>query len=214
MKTQIQSKLLTQAQKKWQVLSLATILFLLGLMSLSTVEISGAANNSNTNLAQNVTTGSLAIDNAPSELGFNNGTPGQTTTANIASDGIIINDTRGSKAGWTASGYLNTNFYKSTDANVQMPINDSGTLRLYWGANNGSGGTTITNITGTTGDAIGGANNNFPGIDSGNTLTLMTNNDINNGAGAFNMTNLKFNYQISSGASVANYITNLKLTVT
>ncbi len=215
MKISIRSKLHRTAQRQRQVLSLATILFFLGLMSLSTVEISGAANNSDTNLAQNVTAGSLAIDNAPSQLNFSSGNPGSTTTVNTgnaAANRIRTNDTTGAKAGWDLTGYFNTNFYRAADANVQLPINDGGTLRMRWFP----GDAVINNVTGDSGGAVAGANNNFPGINSANSLRLMNSNNSagNNGAGAYDMFNLVFNYDISpSASSASDYKTNLRLTI-
>ncbi len=184
----------------------------LSLMFLGPGHFLFAANNAAMDMNLNVNAGTLSLT-APSATNFNSASPGETATANTATAEIIVNDTRGSQAGWNVTGYFNTNFYKTTDSNVQMPINDGGTLRLFWGANNGSGGSTINNITGASGDAIGGANNNFPGIESGNALILMTNNDINNGAGAFNMVNLKFNYNIPVTASATSYRTTLILTI-
>lgn len=210
MKTKIQAKLRFQSEKILHGLVLGTVIFSAALMSIGTIQIIQADTVSNTNVAQNVTAGTLAIDNAPSEITFNAGSPGTITTANTTTGGIVTNDTDGSGAGWTVTGFFNTNFYRNADGNVQMAI----ASRMYWGANNGSGGSTITNVTGTTGDAIGGANNNFPGVTSNSSLTLMTNNGINSGAGAFNMTNLKFNYNIPVTATTgSDYKTNLRLTI-
>jgi hypothetical protein len=220
MPNKISNLINSKAQATRQLLMLSVVLFALGWMTLGTVQFAiRAQNNANTDMNLNVSAGTLDISNAPPQVNFSTSTPGTVSSANTGAadlgNEIVPNDTRGSLAGWSIIGYFTTNWLKTTDANTQMPLNDGGTLRMYWGANNGSGGTTINNITGASGDALGGANNNFPGITSANNLTLMTSNASSStkGAGAFNMCNLKFNYNIPASASATNYTTRLKLTI-
>ncbi|MFH1088393.1 MAG: hypothetical protein V1719_00960 [Patescibacteria group bacterium] len=212
MKHKIQEKLRLQSEKVLHGLVLGTVIFSVALMSIGTIQITQALDNANTNVAQNVSAGSLAIDQAATQLNFNAGSPGDSTTANTGSgtNGVVTNDTTGAKAGWALTGFFNTNF-KNTDGSVQMSINDGGTKRLGWFPTTNA---VITNWTGDTGGAIPGADANFNGIESGNVLTLMqSNTGGNNGAGAYNMTNLIFNFNIPPAAQAINYTTNLRLTI-
>jgi len=210
MKNKIQAKLRLQSEKILHGLVLGTVIFSVGLMSVGTIQIIQAGTDANTNVAQNVSAGTLFIDQAPTQLNFNSGAPGASTTANTGSgtNGVVTNDTTGAKAGWDLTGFFNTNFKNTGTA--QMPINDGGTLRLGWFP----GLAVITPITGDAGGAVAGANANFNGIESGNVLTLMNSNSGgNNGAGAYNMTNLIFNFNIPITAEATDYTTNLRLTI-
>jgi len=161
-----------------------------------------------TNMAINVSSGALSLDNAPTQLNFTASSPGITTNANITTDGVISNDTRGSQAGWDVTGYILNNFYRASVPSTQMNI----ITRLRWFANSA----TIANITGADGEAVQGANANFNYVnESGNSLTLMSDSGTGqNGAGAFNLTNLQFNYDIPPGATPASdYKTTLRLTI-
>jgi len=211
--TPVHERLLELKKELGSRFLIASVFLALSLMFLGPGRLLFAVNNAAMNMDLNVNTGSLSLT-APSATNFNSASPGETAVANTTTSEIVVNDTRGSKAGWHVTGYFNTNFYKTTDSNVQMAVNDGGTLRMFWGANNGSGGSTINNVTGTSGEAIGGANDNFTGIESSNSLTLMTDSASgDNGAGAFNMVNLKFNYSVPVSASATSYRTTLILTV-
>lgn len=213
MKNKIQAKLRLQSEKILHGLVLGTVIFSVALMSVGTIQIIQALNNANTNVAQNVTAGTLFIDQAPAQLNFSSGSPGSSTTANTGSgtNGVVTNDTTGAKVGWDLTGFFNTNFKKNTDSNVQMAINDGGTRRLGWFPE----AAIITPITGDADGVLPGANANFNGIESTNFLRLMQSNQAsdNNGAGAYNLTNLIFNFNIPVTAATADYITNLRLTI-
>lgn len=215
MKIKIQAKLRLQSEKILHGLVLGTVIFSVALMSVGTIQIILAANNADTNVAANVTAGTLAIDNAPSQLNFSAGNPGSTTTVNTgnaAANRVRTNDTTGAKAGWSLTGYFNTNFYSAANANVQLAINDGGTLRMRWFP----GSTTITEVTGDAGGAVAGSNGNFNNIGSGGSLPLMNSNNSagNKGAGAYDMFNLVWNYDISpSATSASDYKTTLRLTI-
>lgn len=206
MKNKIQAKLRFQSEKILHGLVTGTVIFSVVLMSVGTIQIIQAGNTGDTNIAQNVTAGSLALDNAPAQLNFNSGTPGTSTTANIDTDGVVTNDTSGAKAGWDLTGFFNTNF-KNADGSVQMDI----AANLGWFP----GSATITEVTGDAGGAVAGANNNFAGIEATNSLRLMNSNNSsdNNGAGSYNMTNLVFNFNIPVTAEAIDYTTNLRLTI-
>ncbi len=208
----IRQLLLEDVTKRRQVIVSSVVLFVLGIMSFSIIEVTKAANTATSNGSQNIINGTLAIDNAPANLNFPDSTPGTNNSSyNIDSDGVVTNDTRGTLAGWTLYGFWQTNWLKSGDANVQLSMNNDATGRMTWLP----GSATITNVTGDNGGAIAGANNNFSGISSGNNLTLMQSNNssANNGAGAYNMTNLVFQYDITTGAQTGSYTTVLNLTI-
>jgi len=162
------------------------------------------ADDASTEMPLNVTEGSLSIT-APPSIGFSNSAPGSITVANTTTSAITTNDTRGNLDGWDVTGYFNTNFLKTDNAANQLPIES----RMSWYP----GSMNVVNITGQDGDTLPGSNNNFAGITSDNSLTLLTNNDIANGAGAFNAFNLKFNYDIPANAAVGSYSTTLVLTI-
>ena len=206
MKHKIQEKLRLQSEKILHGLVLGTVIFSVALMSVGTIQIIQAGLTGDTNVAQNVTAGSLALDNVPAQINFNSGTPGANTTANTATSGVVTNDTSGAKAGWDLTGYFNTNF-RNADNSVEMNIADV----LGWFP----GAATITPVTGDAGGAVAGANNNFAGNGSGNSLRLMNSNNSadNKGAGAYNMTALIFNFNIPITATATDYTTNLRLTI-
>jgi len=213
MQNQIQKLFLRDALKRQQIILTSVVLFILGVMSLSIIEVTKAANNATSNGTQNVTAGTLAIDNAPANLNFPDSAPGtNNSNYNISTDGVVTNDTRGTLAGWTLYGFWQTNWLKSTDANIQMSMNNDASGRMTWLPSDA----TVTNVTGDSGGATAGANNNFGGISSSNNLTLVQSNNSadNNGAGAYNMTNLVFQYDITTGAQTGNYTTTLNLTIT
>jgi len=206
-RNKIQKLLKKQAEISRQVMVLGTVLFAAGIMSVATIQIGKAATDADTNIAQNVSAGSLAIT-APSQLNFNSGIVGETTNANItSSDYIIISDTRGNRDGWEVTGFFNTNFLKTGDTNVQMAING----QAAWFPGN----MTVENNTGNNESVNKGTNANFAGINSENSLTLATSNNshADNGAGSFNVYNLLFNYDIPIGAEATDYTTNLRLTI-
>ncbi len=197
-----------QAAMHRQMLVLGIALFATGTMLMGIPQFTHADPTTDTNMAINVTSGALSLDNAPTQLNFTASSPGITTNANITTDGVISNDTRGSQAGWDVTGYILNNFYRASVPSTQMNI----ITRLRWFANSA----TIANITGADGEAVQGANANFNYVnESGNSLTLMSDSGTGqNGAGAFNLTNLQFNYDIPPGATPASdYKTTLRLTI-
>jgi hypothetical protein len=211
MKNQIQKLFLADANKRKQVILVSVILFALGVMSFSMIDRAQALTTGNSNGTQSVVSGSLSLDSAPDSLPFNNNTPGQNLTTNTTTNGVVTNDTTGSGLGWHVIGFWQTNWLKNTDSNIQSTIKN----RMAWFPQSA----TITNVTGVAGGAIAGANANFTNINSENNagLTLMFSNNntsSNNGAGAFNMTNLKFNYNIPATSVIGNYTSVLNLTIT
>jgi len=207
MKKQIAQFLHTQAEINRQVLVLGAVLFFAGIMAVGTIQLTSAA-TADTNVAQNVTAGSLAIT-SNAQLNFNSGSIGQTTIANTgAVTAITLQDTTGSGNGWTTTGFFNTNFTKLADSNVQMAIDSD--MSWYPGdmqvANNGSSNNASVNK---------GTNGAFAGIASGNAKTLATSNNghADHGAGIFDCWNLKFNFTIPLGATVNDYKTSLRLTI-
>ncbi len=208
MKNKISELLRRQAEINRQTLVLGTVLFFAGTMVIGTIQLTNASTDADTNVAQNVTAGSLAIS-ANTQLAFNSGKLGETTTANTgASTAITITDATGSRNGWTVTGYFNTNFTKLTDSNVQMAIGSD----MYWYpgsmqvANNGASNNASVNK---------GINGAFSGISSANNKTLATSNNShdNKGAGTYDLWNLKFNYTIPMDATANDYKTTLRLTI-
>jgi len=208
MKNRISQLLSSQAEINRQHLVLGAVLFFTSVMAIGTIQLANAGTTADTNVAQNVTAGSLAIT-ANAQLDFNSGTIGQTTIANTgAVSAITVQDTSGSGSGWTVTGYFNTNFTKLTDSNVQMAIGTD--MSWYPGsmqvANNGSSNNASVNA---------GTNGAFAGIASGNSKTLATSNNshADKGAGTYDVWNLKFNYTIPTNATANDYKTNFRLTI-
>ena len=207
----IQKLLRKQAETSRQIMILGTVLFAVSVMSIATIKITDAATDADTNVAQNVTAGALAIT-APSELTFSDGGVGDNTEANIVSGGpITIADTRGNLDGWEVTGFFNTNFLKTTDVNIQMPINSANGDLLRWEP----ASMTVENNTGDKDSVNVGADANFAGIEVLNSLTLATSNNghADNGAGSFNVFNLVFNYAIPISAEATDYTTDIRLTI-
>lgn len=208
----IQKLLQRQAEINRQTMILGTVLFAVGVMSIATIQITNALTDADTNVAQNVTAGALAIT-APTELAFNDGGVGDSTVANIVTgDPITIADTRGNLDGWEVTGYFNTNFTKTGDTNVQMPINSVDGNLLRWEP----ASMTVENVTGNNDSVNVGADANFVGIAVGNSLTLCTSNNghADNGAGSYNVFNVVFNYLIPINAEATDYTTDIRLTIT
>lgn len=208
MKNKISELLRKQAETNRQALVLGAVLFFAGAMAVGTIQLTNAATDADTNMAQNVTAGTLSIT-SNAQLNFNSGTVGQTTIANTgASSAITVSDTTGSGSGWTVTGFFNTNFTKLTDSNVQMAIDSD--MSWYPGsmqvANNGSSNNASVNQ---------GTNGAFAGVAVGNAKTLATSNNSHGdkGAGTYDLWNLKFNYTIPMSATANDYKTNLRLTI-
>lgn len=210
MQNKIQKLLENHAERNRQTLILGAVLFFAAVMSVGTINTILAANNATSNVAQNVTAGSLDIDSAPSSIGFSDASPGSTSTVNTGTNDVAMNDTTGSLSGWTLSGYFTTDLW-STDNSYSLAINESGTLRMFWDPENAD----IAAITGDAGGAVAGSATNFSGIASGNQITLMNSNNSasNNGAGAYNIVNVVFNYSISPSAYATDYTTTLTLSI-
>ena len=207
----IQKLIHRQAEVNRQIMILGTVLFAVGVMSIATIRITDAATDADTNIAQNVSAGALAIT-APTELAFNDGGVGDSTVANIVTgDPITLADTRGNLDGWDVTGYFNTNFVKTGDTNIQMPINSVDGNLLRWEP----ASMTVENVTGNNASVNIGADANFVGINVENSLTLCTSNNghADNGAGSYNVFNVVFNYLIPAGAEATDYTTDIRLTI-
>lgn len=208
MKNKVSGLLQLHAEKNRQGLVLGTVLFFAGVMAIGTIQITNAALTADTNVAQNVSAGSLAIT-ANAQLNFNSGSISQTTIANTgAVTAVVLQDTSGSGNGWSVTGYFNTNFTKLTDSNVQMAIDSD--MSWYPGsmqvANNGTSNNASVNV---------GANGAFTGVSAGANKTFATSNNshADKGAGIYDVWNLKFNYTIPLAATANDYKTNLRLTI-
>lgn len=205
-KNKIQKFLVRQAEINRQFMVLGAVLFVTGLMSVGIMQMTEAATTGTTNVNLTVSAGSLAIDQVPSQFDFSSDAPGATVNGNSgATDGNAVktNDTRGTKAGYTVSGYFAQNFQ---NAGAQQSAIAS---QMTWYANQIS----IVNVTGTTGDMLPGTLATFTGVGSAEAKTLATNNAINNGAGAFNIHNLKMNYAIPLTTPAQAYTTKLVITI-
>lgn len=204
----IQSAIRSHIEFTRQHLILGVALFFAGTMVVGTIQLADAATTADSNVAQNVSAGALSIT-SNSQLNFNSGTVGQTTIANTgASTAITIADTTGAGAGWTVTGFFNTNFTKLTDSNVQMAIDSD----MSWFpesmqvANNGSSNNASVNK---------GTNGAFAGTLVANSKTLATSNNshADKGGGTYDIWNLPLNYTIPLSALVNDYKTNLRLTI-
>ena len=204
----IQKLLQKQAETNRQLMILGTVLFTVGVMSVATIQLTDAATDADTNVAQNVSAGALAIT-APSQLNFNDGGVGDTTNANIVTgDPIAIADTRGNLDGWSVTGHFNTDWL-AADPSVQMAIDATDVMN--WAP----ASMAVENNTGNNDSVNKGVNNNFGGTEVGNSLTLCTSNDghADNGAGSFNVFNIVFNYVIPISAEATDYTTDFRLTI-
>ncbi len=205
MKNRIRTILHKQAEMSRQLMVLGTVLFVAGTMSVATIRLAQAAADADTNMAQNVSAGTLAIT-ANTQLNLSSGAPGDITSANTgAVTPIAISDTRGNLDGWDVTGYFNTNF--NSVGSVEMTI----ASQMSWYP----GDMTVQNNTGNNDGVNKGANGSFSGVEVGNSKTLATSNNghVDNGAGSFNVWNLKFNYSIPPGAQATDYTTSLRLTI-
>lgn len=205
MKTKIAKFLQIQAELNRQMLVLGAVLFFAGVMAIGTIELAQAGLTGDTNIAQNVSAGSLALTVSNTQLNFNAGGVGDTTTANTGSgagNAIIVQDTTGSGTGWDITGYFNTNFVKTGDTNIQMAM-----TAMSWYPTTGM---TIANNTGNNADVDPGADGAFTGNGSANSKVLA---NSTNAPGVFDIFNLKFNYAIPVEAEATDYTTNLRLTI-
>jgi len=207
MKNKLSGFFQTQAEINRQMLVLGSVLFFAGVMAIGTIQLANAGLTADTNVAQNVTAGSLAIT-ANAQLNFNSGSISQTTLANTgASTAIVLQDTSGSGNGWSVTGYFNTNFVAANPA-VQMAINAD--MSWYPGdmqvANNGTSNNARVNK---------GTNGAFAGVAAGNNKTLATSNNSHGdkGAGTYDVWNLPLNYTIPLSATATDYTTSFRLTI-
>jgi len=204
----IQKLLQQQAEMSRQLMILGTVLFTVSVMSVATIQLTDAATEADTNVAQNVSAGALAIT-SPSELAFNDGGVGDTTNANIVTgDPVTIADTRGNLEGWDVTGHFNTDWL-AADPSVQMAIDATDVMNWAPSA------MTVENNTGNSESVNKAADNNFAGTEVGNSLTLCTSNNghVDNGAGSFNVFNIVFNYTIPVSAEATDYTTDFRLTI-
>ena len=203
MKNKVAKFLQAQAELNRQVLVLGAVLFFAGVMAIGTIQLAQAGTTGDTNIAQNVSAGSLALTVSNTQLNFSAGGVGTITTANTGSgagNAIIVQDTTGSGAGWDLSGEFNTNFCKIADTNVQMAITAMSWYPTLM---------TVSNNTGNNADVDLGADGAFAGIE---TSKILANSD--NAPGIFDIFNVKFNYTIPLEAEATDYKTNLRLTIT
>lgn len=208
MKNKVTRSLWQQVERSRQMAILGAVLFVTGVMSIGVMQTTRAANTSNTNVNLTVTAGALAIDAAPSDFQFSSGQPGGTVTGNTgATDGNAIktNDTRGTSAGYDVTGYFNNNFINSGSTHSAIAS------QMTWYANQ----TVIVNVTGADGELVKpGTAETFVGVGAGNPKTLASDSGTGaNGAGAYNIHNLKMNYAIPITTPADVYTTKLILTI-
>jgi len=206
MKNQIQNFLKNKAEVSRQLMVLETVLFVAAVMAVATIQVSNAANTTDVNIAQNVSSGALSIT-GPSQLNFNSGEAGQTTSANIVvGDPVTISDARGNLEGWDATGFFNTNFLLNTDVNTQMAI---GTTSTYWYPE----AMVVAGNSGNSASVNKGNNAAFQGINNAIILATSNNTHADNGAGSFDLYDIQFNYTIPISAIAGDYTTDIRLTI-
>ena len=206
MENKITRALYQKVEYSRQLTVLGAVLFVAGVMSVGVMQTTQATNTSNTNVNLTVTAGALSIDAAPGDFQFSSGQPGSTVTGNTGgTDGNAIktNDTRGSSAGYGITGYFNTNLLNGANqSNIAS--------QMTWYANQIS----IVNVTGATGELVAGVLATFSGTAAGNAETLASDSGTGaNGAGAYNIHNLKMNYAVPITTPAAVYTTELILTI-
>lgn len=206
MRNEAQKLLGGEVERARQLLVLGAVLFALCVMTTGIIPNVKASNSGVTTVSLNVETGTLDITQVPSAFNFGNGSPDSNINGNTGAttgNAIIVSDSRGTEPGWTLKGYFNADWNTGTGTTMAIAS------RMYWYANN----IDIVNNTGTDGDVQAGENNTFAGTGSDNTLTMAV-AATGNGAGVFDIYNLKMEYAIPPDATPASYTAEMIITVT
>ncbi|MBZ9569749.1 WxL domain-containing protein [Patescibacteria group bacterium] len=179
---------------KKQIISVL-ILFFMFVMIFATVNLGLAANNADTNLAQNIISGTLDMT-APGNLNWTNVIlNGSNQNSNTNLDGVNVTDYRGGGGtGWNLTLYAENNITAGTN-NIDI------TARL-----NVAPGDVTSDDT-----AQSGSNFMMPN-DSGNAEVLM-NAGADCGTGVSNIDNTLFKLLIESGDAAGDYTAVMVFTV-
>ncbi|OGB73450.1 hypothetical protein A3K24_01135 [candidate division Kazan bacterium RIFCSPHIGHO2_01_FULL_44_14] len=194
-----------EVEKARQTLVMGVVLFVLVTMSTSVFQSVMAANSGATTVSINVDAGTLDITQVPSTLNFGNGVPGANITGNTGAtsgNAIIVSDSRGIEPGWTLKSYFNADWNDGFGTTMTIAS------KMYWYANN----IKVNNNVGTDGDVQTGENNTFAGTGSDNSLTMAI-AASGNGAGIFDIYNLKMEYDIPIDATPTSYTATMIVTV-
>ncbi len=175
------------------------VLFFALFMVYSSMEVSRAANTDNSELYQNIVTGSLDIAAENTNISFNNANSGQAANSLMNMNNVQVTDYRGTGAGWSATGADIENLVDVDDSNVQITLNNS--LRWSPGDVTNLNGADITGVTAGTDDVYLNATRN-----------LMT-ATASNGLGAYQIDNTVLNFQVEVTDQAGNYAATLELTV-
>lgn len=205
MRNKAQKLLGGEVERARQLLVLGAVLFAFSTMSAGIIQGVKAANSGVTTVSLNVDAGTLDITQVPATFAFGNGAPDSNITGNTgatAGNAIITSDSRGTEPGWTLKSYFNADWNDGSGTTMAIAS------RMYWYANN----ITVNNNTGTDGDVQAGENNTFAGTGSDNTLTMAV-AATGNGAGIFDIYNLKMEYSIPADATPASYTAEMIITI-
>ncbi|MDD5342451.1 MAG: hypothetical protein PHI73_03910 [Patescibacteria group bacterium] len=183
---------------KEEIFGVIVVFFAL-FMIYASMEVSRAANTANSELYQNIVTGSLDIAAQNSNISFNNTNAGTAANSLMNFNNVKVTDYRGTGAGWAATTGSIENFVDSTDTNVQITLNSS----LKWSPGD------ITNLNGST---ITGVTAGTDGVYLNTTRNLMT-ATASNGLGAYQIDNTLLNFEVEAADPSGNYAATMTLTV-
>jgi len=176
---------------KKQIISVL-ILFFMFVMIFSTINVGWAAEN-DTNLAQNITAGSLGMA-SPGNLNFTNiALTDSQQNSNTNLNGVNVTDYRGSAAGWNLTVYADNLVAGTNNIDVTARLN------------------VTPGQVSSDDEAAAGSPFMMPN-DSGSAVTLM-NAAPDNGTGLSNITNSVFMLNIESTDLVGTYTATMTFTV-
>ncbi|MBU0706822.1 hypothetical protein KKG41_00435 [Patescibacteria group bacterium] len=183
---------------KQKIFATLIIFITLG-MVFTSLEITSAATNANTNVTQTISAGALSLTAEDTQVNFNDLTAGQNVTSLMNMNNIMVFDYRGNAAGWSVTIPTQPAFISFDDTNHQITLTDS----MKWSPGDVSNlnGSLITGVTAGTGDVF---------LSEERTLMIA---DSGNGKGVYRINNTELNFAQEPADNAGNYRTNMVLTV-
>lgn len=178
---------------KQQIISVLIIFFMF-LMIFSTVKVGLAANTGDTNLVQNIVSGSLDMT-APDSLDWTDVTlNGSQQYSNVYLDGVNVVDYRGGDGdGWTLTVYANNLVAGTNNISIEARLNvDPGNITSDDGGTNAS---------------------NFMMANNATTQSTLLSAAAGNGTGVTNIDNSLFKLNIEAGDAAGEYTAVMTFTV-
>ncbi|MBZ9577878.1 WxL domain-containing protein [Patescibacteria group bacterium] len=183
---------------KERIYSLLILSILFGMLFTS-LNVATASNQDTTNLAVNITTGSLDTAAENTDFDWPDATAGQASNQQENMNNIQVTDYRGNSGGWSLTATAN---------NLEAGTN---ILNTYARAKTSPGDVTNLNSSDNTG-VTAGSDNQALGSNATNAVNMMT-ASAGNGAGAFQLDNTVMNLSIEAGDAAGDYTAVLTLTV-